>query len=281
MSAAAQKGVAYLVGAGPGDPDLLTLRAARLLATADVVLHDDLVPDAVVAMCNPRALVTSVGKRCGRPRITQAGIHELMIDSARRGLSVVRLKSGDPLVFGRAAEELSALRKAGIPAEVVPGVSAVFAAGAALQLPLTDRRAASRLILVTGHHAADKSADTFEPIWQGALPEDATLAIYMPGRDLAALTRDLRRAGVTEDMPCVAISCAATPQQQANAATLARFDGIVPGPAPLLVLVGRAMQSMLDGNVDGDALFYTALAAEIETQTAYTASSLEDTNLSG
>ncbi len=246
MNAPAQKGTVYLVGAGPGDPDLLTLRAARLLATADVVLHDDLVPSGILALCTPRALVSSVGKRCGRPRISQAGIHDLMIDSARRTLSVVRLKSGDPLVFGRAAEELDALRQAGVPVEVVPGVSAVFAAGAALHLPLTDRSTASKLILITGHHAADKTAAEIEPIWQGALPVDATLAIYMPGRDLAAVTRDLRRANVADDMPCVAVSCAATPRQQHAAAVLSAFDQITPGPAPLLVLVGRAMQGMLE-----------------------------------
>ncbi len=246
QNAGAVKGTVYLVGAGPGDPDLLTVRAARLLATADVVLHDDLVPDAIVAMCSPHALVTSVGKRCGRPRITQAGIHDLMIDSARRNLSVVRLKSGDPLVFGRAAEELNALREAGIAAEVVPGVSAVFAAGAALQLPLTDRRAASKLILITGQHAADKTTGS-TPIWQGTLPEDATLAIYMPGRDLAAVALDLRNAGVAEDMPCVAISCAATPKQRTSVAILSDFGEVVPGAAPLLVLVGRAMLPMLDG----------------------------------
>ena len=241
----AVKGTVYLVGAGPGDPELLTRRAERLLATADVVLHDDLVPDEVVAMSSPQALVTSVGKRCGRPRITQAGIHELMIDSARRGLSVVRLKSGDPMVFGRAAEELNALRAAGIPAEVVPGVSAVFAAGAALQLPLTDRRTASKLILIAGQHAADKSAPP--PIWQGALPEDATLAVYMPGRDLSFLARELRAAGVAEDMPCVAVSCAATPRQRADAAVLGSFANVRPGGAPVLVLVGRAMAGMLAG----------------------------------
>lgn len=244
------KGTVYLVGAGPGDPDLLTLRAARLLASAEVVLHDDLVPDAIVSLCSPHALVTSVGKRCGRPRITQAGIHELMIDSARRGLSVVRLKSGDPMVFGRAAEELNALREAGIPAEVVPGVSAVFAAGAVLQLPLTDRRSASKLILITGKHAEDKSSGDILPVWQGTLPEDATLAIYMPGRDLSALVKDLRVSGVAEDMPCVAISCAATPRQQASAAALSAFSTLVPGAAPLLVLVGRAMQPMLQPATD-------------------------------
>ncbi len=248
MSTPAQKGTVYLAGAGPGDPDLLTLRAARLLATADIILHDDLVPAAILKLCNPHALVTSVGKRCGRPRITQSGIHDLMIDSARRNLSVVRLKSGDPLVFGRASEELTALRRAGIPTEVVPGVSAVFAAGAALQLPLTDRRSASKLILMTGQHAADKTAAEIAPIWQGSLPADATLAIYMPGRDLAAVARDLRQANVAGDMPCVAISCAATSRQHFTAARLADFAQLSPGPSPLLILVGRAMQPMLDND---------------------------------
>lgn len=247
----AVKGTVYLVGAGPGDPDLLTLKAARLLATAEVVLHDDLVPDAIVCMANPHALVTSVGKRCGRPRITQAGIHELMIDSARRNLSVVRLKSGDPLVFGRAAEELNALREANIPAEVIPGVSAVFAAGATLHLPLTDRRTASKLILISGSHAADKQNPL--PMWQGPLPEDATLAIYMPGRDLGALAADLRTHGVPADMPCIAISSAATPQQSATASTLAEFGTLQPGRAPLLILIGRAMAPMLQGKSDTDS----------------------------
>ena len=262
MSSPAQKGAVYLVGAGPGDPELLTLRAARLLATADIILHDDLVPAPILNLCNPHALVTSVGKRCGRPRITQAGIHDLMIDSARRDRSVVRLKSGDPLVFGRAAEELGALRQAGVPVEVVPGVSAVFAAGAALRLPLTDRHVASKLILITGQHAATKSAAEITPIWQGTLPADATLAIYMPGRDLQAVVRDLRRAGVAEDMPCVAISCAATPRQHHAAATLARFDTLTSGPAPLLVLVGRAMQPMLDKDTGFECVKVRAQAVE-------------------
>ncbi len=264
MSTTAQKGTVYLVGAGPGDPELLTLRAARLLATADVILHDDLVPDEIVALANPHGLVTSVGKRCGRPRITQAGIHELMIDSARRGLSVVRLKSGDPLVFGRAAEELNALREAGIPAVVVPGISAVFAAGAAMQLPLTDRRSASKLILISGSHAADKTHPA--PMWVGPLPEDATLAIYMPGRDLAMLAADLRNAGMAEDMPCVAISSAATARQQSKAAPLFEFGEVQAGPAPLLILVGRAMETMLhrDDALRGHELIRQAAEALVQ-----------------
>ncbi|HVG26593.1 MAG TPA: SAM-dependent methyltransferase, partial [Acidobacteriaceae bacterium] len=110
----AEKGTVYLVGAGPGDPELLTMKAARLLETADVVLHDDLVPAEVLRLADAHAMVTSVGKRCGRARITQAGIHSLMVDAARAGQSVVRLKSGDPLVFGRAGEEIAALRAAGV-----------------------------------------------------------------------------------------------------------------------------------------------------------------------
>jgi uroporphyrin-III C-methyltransferase len=253
----AMAGTVYLVGAGPGDPELLTLRAVRLLETADVVLHDDLVPDEVLALVHRHALVTSVGKRCGRPRITQAGIHALMVESAKAGQSVVRLKSGDPLVFGRAGEEIAALRAAGIPFEVVPGVTAAFAAGAALQLPLTDRKTASKLIFCTGHHASGKD-DT--PIWTGPLPEDATLVIYMPGRDTTRLARELAAAGVAADMPCCAISHAATVRQSHAAATLEELPAITCGPAPLLLLIGRAMTSLLS-QVEMDPAATSLIAA--------------------
>ncbi|MHB1700888.1 MAG: uroporphyrinogen-III C-methyltransferase [Acidobacteriaceae bacterium] len=243
----AEKGVVYLVGAGPGDPDLLTLKAARLLESADVVLHDDLVPADVLALANQNALLMSVGKRCGNKRITQAGIHTLMVDSARRNLSVVRLKSGDPLVFGRAGEEMQALREAGIRFEVVPGITAAFAAASTLGVSLTDRRAASKLIFATGHHAVtngvatDVNKEHARPIWSGPLPEDATLVVYMPGRDYSSLQADLLSGGVALDMPCVAVSRAATPQQRSSASTLARLTEIDPGPAPVLLLIGRAM----------------------------------------
>ena len=258
MKTAAEKGVVYLVGAGPGDPELLTIRALRLLETADVVFHDDLVPQAVLAMAHRNALITSVGKRCGQARITQAGIHVLMIESARAGQSVVRLKSGDPLVFGRAGEEITALREAGIPFEVVPGVTA----GAALQLSLTDRKSASKLIFCTGHHAAGrlvKDGPDTAPIWSGSLPEDATLVMYMPGRDLERIARELRAAGVAEDVACCAISHAASPGESYVAGSLGDLDTMKCGPAPLLLLVGRAMQELLRGGV-GKAV--SALIAE-------------------
>lgn len=242
MGSVAQQGTVYLVGAGPGDPELLTVRALRLLQSADVVFHDDLVPDEVLALAGPHTLVTSVGKRCGRPRITQAGIHALMIDAARAGQSVVRLKSGDPLVFGRAGEEIAALRGAGVPFEIVPGVTAALAAGASLALPLTDRASASKLVFATGHHASDKDA---APLWVGALPHDVTLVIYMPGRDMARLASELHDAGLADDVPVCAVSHAATKRQSFVSCRLAGLSHLACGPAPLLVMVGRAMEATL------------------------------------
>lgn len=240
-----QKGIVYLVGAGPGDPELLTVRALRLLQQADVVFHDDLVPQAVLDCIGHHALVTSVGKRCGRPRITQSEIHRLLVESAHAGQCVVRLKSGDPLVFGRAGEEIAALRAAGVHFEVVPGVTAAFAAGAALQLPLTDRASASKLIFVTGHHATEKDP---APIWKGALPDDATLVIYMPGRNMLRLAQELAASGVATDVPVCAISHAATPRQTHVGCRAGGLMKLECGPAPLLVLVGRAMESVVSGH---------------------------------
>jgi uroporphyrin-III C-methyltransferase len=235
----AVKGVVYLVGAGPGDPELLTVKAVRLLATADVVLHDDLVPEAVLAQVNPRALVTSVGKRCKRRRVTQQEIHAMMIDSAQRGLSVVRLKSGDPMVFGRAGEEMDALRAAGVAYEIVPGITAAFAAASAVQASLSDRRVASKIILLTAHHAAEKEKS--QPLWQGELPADATLAVYMPGSDYAALQKDLLAAGVAPQTPCIAVSCAGTAEQRMQRASLEKLSQLAPAPAPVVLLIGEAM----------------------------------------
>lgn len=253
----AEKGKVYLVGAGPGDPELLTVKALRLLETADVILHDDLVPEELLALVHRHALVTSVGKRCGRPRITQAGIQQLMIEAAKAGQSVVRLKSGDPLIFGRAGEEIAALRTARIPFEIVPGVTAALAAGAALELPLTDRRWASKLIFCTGHHATGKDP---APVWSGQLPDDATLVIYMPGRDTARLARELAAVGVAADVPCAAVSHAATERQTHVAARLESLSELECGPAPVMVMVGRAMEPLLAGDVQGETL--RALVAE-------------------
>jgi len=239
MNADPIPGQVYLVGAGPGDPNLLTLRALHLLQKADVILPDDLVSDEILAMAHTGATIIPVGKRCGQPRITQAGIHELMLLHAGRGQSVVRLKSGDPLVFGRANEEIEALRGAGIPFEIVPGITAAFAVAASLKTPLTDRNSASKLILATAHHAASKTAPV---AWEGAFPADSTLVLYMPGRDFAGLSASLMAVGIPPETPVAAVSKASTPEEQVTATTLAELPQSQPGPAPLLVLIGHAIQ---------------------------------------
>lgn len=230
-------GKVYLVGAGPGDPDLLTMKAARLLATADIVLNDDLVPVAILALANPRALTVSVGKRCGVKKITQQEINRLMIEKASQGLKVVRLKSGDPLVFGRAAEEIDALRAAGIDFEIVPGITAAFAAAAALECSLTDRRSSSNIIFSSGHHATGTST---------APPDiaDATRIVYMPGRDFTSLAAEWTAAGISRNFPCVAISRVAQPDQQITLTTLGELANTEPGPAPVLLLAGWVFQDI-------------------------------------
>lgn len=241
MSTEAQSGVIYIVGAGPGDPELLTLRALRLIQTADVILPDDLVFEEILDLASPSAEIIPVGKRCGQPRITQAGIHELMLRHAGTlAKSVVRLKSGDPLIFGRVGEEIAALRGAGIPFEIVPGITTAFAVAAKLKTPLTDRTAASRLILTTAHHAAGRLA--LPPNWSGAFPDEATLVIYMPGRDFAALAADLMESGIVAQTPCVAVSKASTPEEHIVDTTIGDLGSATVGPAPVILLVGRAIQ---------------------------------------
>ncbi|MCU1324077.1 MAG: uroporphyrinogen-III C-methyltransferase [Acidobacteriaceae bacterium] len=238
----AQPGKVYLVGAGPGDPGLLTLRAAELLKTCDVILPDDLVSDAVLDLASPTALIIPVGKRCGQPRITQAGIHDLMLEHARQDSSVLRLKSGDPLVFGRAGEEIAFLREHNIPFEIVPGITAAFAVAASLQTPLTDRAAASKLILATAHHAAGKVTLSPAQMWSGVFPDEATLVLYMPGRDFNTLAASLMESGIPPATPCVAVSKASTPDEHITATTLEHLGKASVGPAPVLLLIGHAIQ---------------------------------------
>ena len=246
MRTSAQAGVVYLVGAGPGDAELLTLRALRLIETADVILPDDLVSDEVLALASPTALVIPVGKRCGQPRITQAGIHALMVEHAGAGRSVVRLKSGEPLLFGRAGEEIAALTEAAIPFEIVPGITAAFAVAAALKTPLTDRSSASKLIFATAHHAApqpDKPAKLqLTPKWEGAFPKDATLIVYMPGRRFRALADELIASGIDGQTPCIAVSNATLSDERVLCTTLAEINDDAVGPAPVLLLIGDAVR---------------------------------------
>lgn len=233
-------GKVYLIGAGPGDPELLTLKAARLLAVADVVLHDALVSSGVLAMISSAAEVIDVGKRAGRKLLTQDEINALLVSYAQSRRTVVRLKGGDPSIFGRAGEEIEALRKAGIDYEIVPGITAALGAAAAAGISLTDRRIASQILFSTfSREADDRVMD-----W-GCVTSATTLVLYMPGPDYADVGRRLREAGLPADLPCVIVSGASREEQHTRWSTLARLATEEKLPAPALLIVGRvASRSM-------------------------------------
>ena len=227
-------GKVYLVGAGPGDPELLTLKAARLLAGADVVLHDALVSDSVLAMASRSAEIINVGKRAGHKLLTQDEINALMVSYGRTRSTVVRLKGGDPSVFGRAGEEIEALRKAGIEYEIVPGISAALGAAAAAGISLTDRRVASQILLTTFSRGIDGSVMDW-----GCLTGTTTLVLYMPGADYAEVSERLLGGGLPADLPCVIVSRASGSQQQVRWSTIAALASEEKLPAPALLVVGR------------------------------------------
>jgi len=227
----ARAGNVYLTGAGPGAADLLTLRARSLIRTASCILHDDLVPPAIVALARPDALVVNVGKRCGQKLVTQEQIHAWMIEYARAGRSVVRLKGGDPALFGRAAEEIAALREAGVPFEIVPGISASLAAAAAAGVSLTDRDRSSRVVFTTRHRAGNEMGGV------SALDSGSTLALYMPGKDYAALQQELEARGWPADTRCIIVSGASLATQKVAKTQLSELGALPPLPAPAIVLI--------------------------------------------
>ena len=228
-------GKVYLVGAGPGDPELLTLKALRILGEADVVLHDDLVTPGILALVPLRAQLYSVGKRCGRrKRICQQEINALMVQYVSEGLTVVRLKGGDPLIFGRAGEEMDALHKAGVEFEVIPGVTAALGAAAAARLSLTDRRWASKLIFLSGHSCAGKAKTD----WRSVASSGVTILVYMPGSNCAELAAELCSVGMSGETPCVIVSRASTPQERIYRTTLGELPEVPPLPAPALLVIG-------------------------------------------
>lgn len=228
------KGKVYLVGSGPGDPGLLTLDAARLLQTADVIFHDDLVSPEILALIPEQVYVENVGKRCGHARVGQQQIHSLMINAARDGWTVVRLKSGDPLIFGRAGEEIEALRQAGIEYEIVPGITAAFGAAARAGIPLTDRRWASKLVFLSNHQCAGKS----QLDWEGALSQDSTAVIYMPGAEYDGLAARLCEKGFAPETPCLVVSHATSTQQQVQFVRLANLAEAPRLRPPVVLIVG-------------------------------------------
>jgi uroporphyrin-III C-methyltransferase len=231
-------GKVYLVGAGPGDPDLLTVKAWRLLRTADVVLHDDLVSPEILNVISPAAEVRNVGKRCGSKTVRQEEINFLMVTLASSGRQVIRLKSGDPLIFGRAGEEIEALRRSNIAYEIVPGITSALGAAAAAGIPLTHRRASSTLVLTTGHRASAKqSAD-----WSEFAGTESTLVVYMPGSSYGETASRLKAAGFGLETPCAIISRATTPEQQIYRTTVSQLHRAPRLAAPTLLVVGEVVR---------------------------------------
>ncbi len=244
-------GKVYLVGAGPGDPELLTLKAHRLLRTADAVLHDDLVAPEILSLISTTAQLHNVGKRFGTKKIVQAEINFLMVELAAAGLQVMRLKGGDPLIFGRAGEEIEALRRNNIPFEIVPGITSALGAAAVAQIPLTHRKASDALVFITAHRAPDAQADRGRETaendnsgadWRKLASSGATLVIYMPGRDYSGIARKLADAGLAAETPCAIISRATTKYQRTHRSTVADLHRAPQLAAPTLLVVGEVVR---------------------------------------
>ena len=230
-------GKVFLVGAGPGDPELLTLKAAKVLRSAEVVLHDELVSPEILRLIPPSAELVNVGKRSGKPSPRQADINQRLVQYALLGFTTVRLKGGDPFIFGRGGEEMEALRQAGVEVEIVPGVTAALGAASSVQVPLTHRELSSTLILVTGSsRQSDHVAN-----WPDRLPSNATVVVYMPG-DLSLLQERLQKSGVSAATPCAIISGATTESEQTYITDVSNLGNSPALAAPKLLVVGEVVR---------------------------------------
>jgi uroporphyrin-III C-methyltransferase len=221
----------YLVGAGPGDPDLLTVRAARLLAEADIVVHDALVGDGVLALVNRDAEIVDVGKRPGRP-VPQELISTLLVTLAQDGRRVVRLKGGDPFVFGRGGEEAQTLLEAGVPFEVVPGVTSAVAAPAAAGVPVTHRGVSAAVTVVTGHRrAGEEDVD-----WRSLARVGGTIVVLMGVSQRGRIASELIAGGLTPETPVAAVHSATTLDQVALRCRLDELaDADIDSPAVIVI----------------------------------------------
>jgi uroporphyrin-III C-methyltransferase/precorrin-2 dehydrogenase/sirohydrochlorin ferrochelatase len=251
---AAAAGHVALVGAGPGDPELLTLAALRALRSADIILFDDLVAPEILDFARREARRMLVGKTGYRPSCRQDEINALMISLAKAGKRVVRLKSGDPLIFGRAGEEIEALARANVPFEVVPGISAAQGAAASLKVSLTHRRAARRIHFVTAHAHNGRLPDDLD---LAAVADPATTtAVYMPLAHLAELTERVLAAGAAGDRPARAVFNATRPGQQVVAGTIASIAGLVAAQGirgPCVVLIGEVLRAPAEARLASEA----------------------------
>lgn len=234
-------GSVWLVGAGPGDPELLTRKAERLIRAADIVFHDALVSEAVLALVPPHVERCSVGKRAGRHSAPQPLICGLIVKAALSGQRVVRLKGGDPSIFGRSTEEIDACRSAGVPMQICAGVTTASAAAASLGTSLTLRGLARRLVFVTAHTKGGAMPDLD---WQALADPEATLAVYMGKEAAPHITKGLRDAGLAADTPVILIENVSLPGErrfvtQLNLLPMAARTALGDGPA--MILIGKAM----------------------------------------
>jgi uroporphyrin-III C-methyltransferase len=232
-------GKVLLVGAGPGDPELLTLKAARAIACAETVVYDRLVPAEIVRLAPASAVRVDVGKQAGHHPVPQAEINRLLIQFARSGRNVVRLKGGDPFIFGRGCEEALALEQAGIPFEVIPGITAAQGCAASARVPLTHRGLATGVRYVTGHCRGDEPLDLD---WASLADPATTLVVYMGFANISEIVRQLIVHGLPGDTPVLAVCQGTTPREQRICASLmclpqavraASFEG------PILFIIGR------------------------------------------
>ena len=237
----------YLVGAGPGDPELLTLKALRILGQADVVLHDDLLTPEILELVPSTARIECVGKRHNERQVTQQEINRRLCEYGAAGQTVVRLKGGDGAIFGRASEEMDALRAAGISFAIVPGVTAASGAAAAAGVSLTDRRLGSALVFLT----AQRCKGNPPPNWKAIAELGGTTAIYMPGGHEDDLARQLIEAGLAAETSCFVVASASRPDEQVIETTLGELPGLPKLPAPAILLIGtvRAKATHIGGTL--------------------------------
>lgn len=235
----AHAGMVYLVGAGPGDPELLTLKALRILGQADVVLHDDLLTPEILELIPSTARIESVGKRHNERHVTQQEINTRLCTYGAAGMIVVRLKGGDGAIFGRASEEIDALRLAGVPFAIIPGVTAASGAAAAAGVSLTDRRLGSALVFLT----AQRCKGNPPPNWKAIADLGGTTAIYMPGGHEDDLARQLIEAGAPADTSCLVVASATRPDEHVIETTLGEMPGLPKLPAPAILLIGTVRPS--------------------------------------
>jgi uroporphyrin-III C-methyltransferase len=232
-------GKVLLVGAGPGDPDLLTLKAARAIAAADVVVYDRLVAEAILKLIPDGAARINVGKWSGHHPVPQAEINQLLVRLAKTGRTVVRLKGGDPFIFGRGCEEAAELARAGIPFDVVPGITAAQGCAAAARVPLTHRGLATGVRYVTGHCRADAPLNLD---WKGLADPSTTLVIYMGMAAIDQIARELIWHGLSADTPALAVCQGTTPQEQRVCAPLAQLPVAARNAqfaGPVLFIIGQ------------------------------------------